>query len=215
VKRWLLPLFLLGISGLLWGDVTPAAACTCAGLTPQEYAANSNVVLVGTLVGVRYDPALTTTYSENRLTLIDVRVDRYLKGFGPDSLTISDPGHTVIEARDGMPWSVVVSCSVFDDRAVGSRYLLFLDGTDPPTSADFCGGSTELDNPGPPAAEYLAMVERILGANALPSSGGSLVKSSQGFGTSTVLVGALASVGALAFLVGAAFVWRRGEPHNG
>jgi hypothetical protein len=207
----LLPLSILGIVGLLWGDVTPAAACSCAGLTPEEYVAKANFVLIGGLAEVRYDPPLTVTYSEDRLTLVDLRVERYLKGFGPESVTIADPAYTVVEVRDGMPWSVAVSCSVFGDRAVGQKYLLFLETTDPPINVSFCGGSTGLGNPNNSAAAgYLAAVERILGAGSLPSGGGRLGPPENTIRWPVIVGVTIAAFGPLAFLAGAAFVWRRG-----
>jgi hypothetical protein len=203
---------LVPVVGMLWGSVTPAGACSCAGLTPEEYAARANVVVVARLTEIRYDPPLTVPYSESRQTLVDLHVERYLKGSGPELLTVVDPGHIVIEAENGVPKFGGVSCSIFQDQAAKLRYLLLIDGTDSPIEADFCGGSLELDNPNTPeSAKHLASVERALGETQLPAGGGPLTASDNATGLPIVRDSALTALGLLALLVGAALVWRSGR----
>jgi hypothetical protein len=186
------------VAGLLFVSSSPAAACTCAGLPPEEYADKANVVLVGTLTAVRFEPPLTVTHSESRKTLIDLRVERYLKGAGPATLTFLDPGYAVIEVRDGQPWSGGVGCSAFGDRAVSRRFLLLLETTDPESVVNFCGGSTALDGPGTEfAANHLASIEHALQVDSLPSGGGV-----QASARADVWAAYATVLGSLAFLVG-------------
>jgi hypothetical protein len=213
VKRLFLLLSILAIAGSLFARAGPAQACTCAA-TLEDNIARSKVIVVANLGEIRFDPPLTVNYSNNRQTLVDLRVERYLKGSGPATLTVADPAYTVIEAENGVPKTGSRSCTIFGDRPVGRRYVLFLEATDPPVSPNYCGGSTELDNTDAPASEYLATVERLLTAERIPAGGGPPSRSSLMEDTVT-LGGSIGVFAALAFLAGAALLGRRGESHNG
>ena len=124
-----------------------------------------------------------------------------------------DPAYVVDGVFDGKPIRFSsVGCSLFGTyEPTAKRFLVFTRGVQQPINADFCAGSMELRDFGrPEAAAYLASVERILAPDILPPGGGAPSRSDDG-----ALAPALAAIGSLALLAGAAFVWRLREPHSG
>jgi hypothetical protein len=137
---------------------------------------------VGTAVDANDQPTSAVT----------VRIDRYLKGFGPETVTVNDPG------SQG-------ACAFFSGPIVGQRFLFLFHEATEPFQAMICNGSGQL------TAEYegsvLSQIEMLLQASGLPNGGGPPTGRS---GQQPLIAWALLVLGPLPVLAAAAFLWRRG-----
>ncbi len=225
MRRLLLPLALLATAGLLVPlDVRHAYACSCAELDAQQAVDSADAILVGDLMSWVETPSRLVKegnayYEYGHLTEATIHVDRYLKGRGPSTLEVV--GGTCI--------------GVISRERIGETYLLFLwfDWRyEHGLATDGCAGSGPVSvtsgpnclGPTTPTQEgcigrvtvphpLLAEVDRITGPGEPPDDSLSLPPEAGAF--PSLPAAALAVLGPLAFLAGAAFVWRRGESHGG
>jgi hypothetical protein len=194
------------VVGMLWGSVTPAHACTCAELPIERHVAEAQLIVLGQVAELRVVPAEAEhqQYSQHRNEVHAIfPVQEYVKGTGPTTLELWAYGLQVYDDQIGID-AVGAVCELVGHRSVGRQYLFYFYAQDSiDTDPGFCGGSFELDAP-----ERHQEVERIreLAFAALPSSGGPPA----GAAFPVVAAAAVAVLGPLAFLAGAAFIWPRG-----
>ena len=219
MKRLLPLVMLLAIAGQLMPmGVRQAHACTCTELNAQQAVDYANAILIGDMVSWSKTPSKVvregdSSYQYGERNEATIRVDRYLKGRGPSTVKVVGG----------------VCIGVFSSESVGTKYLLFLrfdpredhglatdgcDGSGPAsvTAGPNCLGpetSTQEGCIGPTTRPHrlLAEVEQITGRSELPDDSLSLPPKTGSF--PVLPATALAIFGPLAFLAGAAFVWRR------
>ena len=168
MKRFLLPLAAIAVAGLLLpAGARPAYACSCAVQSVEDYVANADVIVIGTVVQVvdatdqfRATPEKSEGTGIASVADIDavVSVERYLKGAGPAEIVADDP------PSGG-------SCGFLDESSLGQRYLLFLTGDASPFATHLCSGSTPLEGAQidqERADEMLQEVRAITGPGTLP-----------------------------------------------
>lgn len=192
MKRLLLPLSILAVVGMLWGSATPAQACSCFGPAAID---EVDLLAVGVVVSIADDDEIREAGFEGvDDTDAVLSVERYLKGRGPNRILVNDP----------LPGG---GCGIFDENSLGQRYLLYLLLEDSEYRTNICLGTIGLDDQydGPFGQERLSDLESTLGVGVSPVSDTTFPYLPAVFA---------ATLGPLAFLAGAAFVWRRGEPHN-
>jgi hypothetical protein len=195
---------------MLWGSVAPPAyACTCVTPPLEEQVTRAELIFVGRVATVEYDPPLNdpprNAYDIHNAFVI-LQVERYIKGSGGSYVRMRDPGYVVDAVLNGKPTRFQsLGCSVFEIEPTGKRFLVFTRSVQQPILADYCSGSMELRDYRPEAGAYLASVERILAPDAVPSGGGPPSSSDD-----VALPAAAGALGSLVFLAGAAFLWRRG-----
>ncbi len=181
-RALLVSLSVLAIVGLLHASVPEARACSCGIPSAQEAVQAADIVVVGTL------KSLEEQGSQQHAT---IAVQRYLKGLGADELTVYGGRLDAI-------------CPpYFSSVGLGHRLLLFLQGSAEPFSAEPCAGGGELLHPY--VQEALLKVEAITGPGLLPQGGGPPDSTAFPYLPAAVA----ATLGPLAFLAGAAFVWGR------
>lgn len=155
-----------------------------------------DVVIAGTVVRLVEDVEYQRQYGGRDWDGV-VRVERYFKGSGNSELVVDD-------GRGGG------DCGFIGPNDVGQRYLFFLSETDSGELATgICSANSFLgagsDN------ERLQEVQAITGPGELPiDTAARLDDANQDFPWLPI-----ALLGPLAFLAGAAFLWRRGESHTG
>jgi hypothetical protein len=168
-------------AALLARSAAPAAACTCS-----AYPTETDAIVYS----LRFSDVVVVGTVLELVDDIDeyapdkdarVGVERYLKGTGPQDL-VADDG---TGADD---------CGFIGDFMVGRKWVFFLQGDSYRTGV--CLSNREATD------EYVAAIEAIL--NATPTPSPSPIVS--GFPYVPVAAGAM---GALAVLLGAAFVWPR------
>jgi hypothetical protein len=133
------------------------------------------------------DGAFDSVYAGEAVVI----AERYLAGSGPTHLVVRDD----------------VGCGPVTRDAVGGRQLLFINDLEGHLVTSICSGTAKVY--GNAADGRLRQVEAITGPGEPPASRGTF---DGGGGTEfpwAVAVG-LAVIGPLAFLVGAALLWRRG-----
>jgi len=174
--------------GMLVTSVTPAQACSCFGPAAID---EVDLLAVGVVVSIADDDEIREAGFEGvDDTDAVLSVERYLKGRGPSRILVDDP----------LPGG---GCGIFDDDSIGQRYLVYLLLKDSEYRTDICLGTIGLDDQydGPFGQERLADLESTLGAGVPPVPDAIF----------PYLPAAIAAtLGPLAFLAGAAFVWRRG-----
>jgi hypothetical protein len=188
------------MAALLARSAAPVAACVCAPIPLEEHVATAGTILVGTVTAITFDPALSDPDpDQSRRTIMNVAVERYLKGAGGPTVEVVEPSIIVITV-EGQPTTVGKgSCSTFQLNSTGRRYLLFLPGTSSPfPSSGTCSGSGPVDVPG--GEEAIQNVEDILaGPQALPDTGGAPAPEEPPIAASSV-------AGLTVFLLGTAFL---------
>lgn len=209
MKRLLVPLTIVALIGLMWGRVAPAYACSCAVQPVAERLAFYNHAVVGTVVRLVDDPSegYAEGYPDKDAV---VSVERYLKGSGPAEIVADDP---VGDA----------DCGFFSEASVGQRYVLFLGTDDLFGNSDDGAVYTHLCAGNEIASDALiAEVEAVTGSGVPPDGGQPVpdpstpVEDIEPFSEETddaefplLPVAVAATLGPLALLAGAAFVWRR------
>jgi hypothetical protein len=192
VKRLLLLLTILVMSGLMWPEISRAQSCGCGYYLDREVDA-AQVIVVGRVV--EYMGEGEPAGSQSTSVSATVTVERYMKGSGPAEVRVNGSGGP---------------CALFGELAIGQRFLFLFREPAEPFEARSCSGSGRLTTEYEDAS--IAQIEALLTADALPSGGG---PPEPGHGTVSLVPSALVVLGPLVFLAGAAFVWRRGERHNG
>jgi len=176
------------VVGMVWMSVRPAHACTCFGPAPIDAV---DLLAVGRVVALAADDEIQEPGFEGvDDTDAVLSVERYLKGIGPERMLVDDP----------LPGG---GCGIFDNDSIGQRYVLYLLIEDSGYHTNGCLGTIGLDDQydAPIGQERLADLESTLGAGVPPVSDVTFPYLPAVFA---------ATLGPLAFLAGAAFVWRRG-----
>ena len=203
MKRLPLSLTIAAVAGLLWVNVTPSYACSCAIRPVAESVGFYDAVVIGTVLRLTDDP--DASFPDKDAV---VSVERYLKGSGPQEIVADDP---VGDA----------DCGFFGEASVGERYVLFLsdedlfgDGDDGLLHTHLCAGNQLASD------DFLAEVEAVTGPGVAPDGAATSpdpdpmpnetepLSETEGSGFPYVPVAA-GTVGTLAVLLGAAFAWRR------
>lgn len=195
MKRLLIPITIVALIGLIWGRVAPAHACSCAVQPVPERVAFYSHAVVGTVLRLVDDPSegYAEGYPDKDAV---VSVERYLKGSGPTEIVADDP---VGDA----------DCGFFGEASVGQRYVLFLSNDDIFGNSDDGGLYTHLCAGNEIASDTLiAEVEAITGPGVAPDDVDP-PSEAKGSNFPYVPVAIAATLGWLALLAGAAFVWRR------
>jgi hypothetical protein len=205
VRRLLLPLTSAALTGLLWTSASPLHACVCVGEPLDTYVSHASTIAVAIVKAEIITPPLDRNVPDTLIHSLayDLDVEEYLKGIGPMIITVSEPSITYQFNDAGQLTSSINDCVTFlPGVPSGTRYLLFLSGNASPfTSPGACSGSTSLmDYPG---NDYMLRVRAAVAA--LPAGGGP--PASTNF--PLLLAAVAATLGPLAFLAGAAFVFRR------
>lgn len=205
MNRFFAPLAIATMAGLLFSSITPAHACSCAVQPVPERVAFYSHVVVGTVTGLTDDGELS--YPDKDAL---VSVERYLKGSGAGEIVADDP---VGDA----------DCGFFSEASVGQRYVLFLGTDDIFENSDDGALYTHLCAGNEIASDALiAEVEVVTGSGVPPDDGvpvpdpSTPVEDVAPLGEETgdaefplLPVAVAATLGPLALLAGAAFVWRR------
>jgi hypothetical protein len=171
MKRFLLPLAAVTIAGLLLpAGVRPAYAFACAPVPLAKQVEAATFVLTGTVTEYAIKPPLDPEKPDDAVhrSFVTVRVDEYLKGTGPNSLTVPEPNVSYSFRDDGELGGVVGEGAIFDETSEGKRYVLFLGGTvDAIVNRGDCSGSGTYEE------EYVEQVRAVLAEPAdLPGTGG-------------------------------------------
>ncbi len=171
MKRLLLPLAAVAIAGLLLpAGVRPAYACSCALTSIETRVQDADIILTGTVTELVITPPLNPDApdGEEHRTDVVLQVNEYLKGSGPSTVTIFEPGLAFQFDTDGNLITAFSSCATFGQGSEGKRYILFLTGSvDSLTSPGLCSGSGIVDE------EHLQEVQAVLAAPVdLPDTGG-------------------------------------------
>ncbi len=218
MKRLLYALSIAAVAGILWGSVTPAAACSCGAEDEESFARvlldYSPVVVVGRIMD-----------TSSEYTQLDVEAT--YKGELMARITLDQTQKEVEMLREnaarygyaGMLVDGPGDCTVTLLGEPGQRYLLGLAKSEKVDGA--YAGSLCATAPETPVTEYWNWPEMIrslqeasgdgLTPGGLPADAGMPDEA-----TFPKLPAAIAAtLGPLAFLAGAAFVWRRGERHSG
>jgi hypothetical protein len=198
----------------------------------------SDVIFDGPVneVANRHEPNVVVSQSEVTGRVV-IQVEAFLKGWAPE--VVVGQGHVAVwrdSAGQIKTEFSVPGCAYFRGVPVGERHLLFLNRNEAGLwGTSGCSWSHEVhptSDPEPYArynefyTKYLADLDGVFGlppgsleaaANtsgpvSLPGGGGSS-GDQRDFPRTTAAVWAVS--GSLAFLLGAAFLWRRREPHNG
>lgn len=194
----------LATAGMTFASVTPARACYCA-LSPERLAepeqvaslvADTDVITIGTMAEI----IPGTGYLADRTGDVDaiVEAQRYLKGAGPERITVDDP------ADNG-------SCGFINQDSHNERYLLFLTVSGERYETHLCAGNAILSNGrlAPlDAGEYVAAVEAITGPGQPPDDT-PVKEPTTGDDIPREAMWIAAVVLPIAFLAAATFVWRR------
>ena len=127
--RRLLPLLLV-LLGLAFLKPDVAGACSCAGASPEESAAQADLVFLGTVAEVTLTNRSVRAGSSDPLRVV-FDVQTVYKGDGEEELVLET-------ARDG------ASCGY--TFQVGQRYLVYARAVDGVLTTDLCSGTkTEFD----------------------------------------------------------------------
>jgi len=210
MNRFFAPLAIAAMAGLLFSSITPAHACSCAVQPVAERLAFYNHAVVGTVLRLVDDPSegYAEGYPDKDAV---VSVERYLKGSGPAEIVADDP---VGDA----------DCGFFSEGSVGQRYVLFLgsdaifgNSDDGALYTHLCAGNEIASD------ALIAEVEAVTGSGVPPNDdepvpGPStpvedvvpLSEETDDAEFPLLPVAVAATLGPLALLAGAAFVWRRG-----
>jgi hypothetical protein len=179
------------MSGLIWPQISRAQSCGCGYYLDREVDA-AQVIVVGR--SVEYIGEGEPGGGQSTSVPVAVTVERYIKGSGPAEVRVNGSSGP---------------CGIFGELTIGQRFLFLFREPAEPFEARSCSGSGRL------APEFedssIAQIEALLAAGALPSGGG---PPKPGHGMAYLVPSALVVLGPLVFLAGAAFVWRRGEPHG-
>jgi hypothetical protein len=120
-------------------------------------------------------------------------IDRYFKGSGPPEIMVDDPAQPT-------------ACAIFDERSKDRVYIVFLSQDEGNYRTSVCAGTASFDD-GSPAPDRLREVVVLFGPGIAPLSASDFP---------SLPAAALAVLGPLAFVAGAAFLWpRRGGPRGG
>jgi len=207
VKRLLLPLSFLALTSVLWESVTPAHAC----ISDPDFdpISASDVIVAGRFTG--WEPAPDIQIPEESREYVSpavpvrvhMAVDQTWRRDLPPQIDVVDVRAVDIDPRNGeYSWRY----SVWE-------WPYLAGSTEPPTGKYVIMGLEDADD-GTLREVWTFFAgdepsgERWDGAIAKMSS---LPKSDFPYPVAV----ALAVIGPLAFLVGAAFLWRWGESHNG
>jgi hypothetical protein len=224
---------LVAAVGMLWASVTPARACSVG--PDYDPIAESDVIVSGRFTSwhliddatrldderlkldpnyyleIQNDPKYYGPYDPIR---VQIRVDRIYKGSAFETIEVIDGAS--LEVYDHDPKYVWVgasgACGTFDFDPTGSYAVVGLTRAD---DGSFRAGRFRLFYIGPqPPETYdsrpLSYVAPLL-PGTLPNGGGRVMDADFPFLPAL----ALAIVGPLAFLAGAALLRRRGGSHNG
>jgi hypothetical protein len=234
VKRLLLPLSVLATVGLLFSSVQPAAACSCGSSPiPDLQADTADLVGVGVVEDIEFDGvdeiADKLAPGDGRSgpwlaasARIIVRIDHHLKGPREGRIEIESNWVEIFKGSDGrliIDLFAGPNCAIFEKASIGRRYLLFLhERGEGGYDTSVCSGSNILrphPDPGVHPEVNAYWDERLRGLDtALGLPPGTLVAiannaplpSEPSFPLLPAAVAA--TLGPLAFLAGAAFVWR-------
>ena len=207
MKRFLLPLAAVATIGLLLPtSVRPAYACSCALTSIETRVQDADIILTGTVSEVIFTPPLNpdTPDDEEHKTDVVLQVDEYLKGSGPSTVTIFEPGLTFHFNDEGELLTGFSSCATFGQGSEGKRYILFLAGeVDSLISPGLCSGSGIVDE------EHLQDVKAITGPGTLPPAGSAPPDEQAGAGVPRLPIVIASSVGAAALAAASALLLRR------
>jgi len=223
------------VVGMLWGSVTPARACSPG--PDFDPVAESELIVGGRITGWklvenvrRWDPKSSqpeptadpnywgpASFDPIRLAM---SVDRVYKGTSAAEIELFSANTMSISPEGGVNkyvWGSGASCGAFDNDPTGGYFILGL-------VADQFGRLhpslllTFYIGPQPPVGPGDTVVARLeglgLSAWSLPDGGGPPEPVGGGAAERAAAV-ALAVLGPLAFLAGAAFLWRRGSQRMG
>jgi len=237
VKRLLLPLSLLAVAGFLWGSVTPARACYfTADFNPVRA---SGLIIAGQIVNWRPDPDFDASKDGTRVP-IRVRIDVNSTIKGPEVHELELVNEGAVDYVDGAySWDYgIADCGLFGRAGrppLGKQIVMGLseddDGDLRESFTFFSGDSLDGANEEPWGWSYRAVLTMIADDPpywALPG----VQKEAAANATDEVIANippveeeetdfpllpaaALAVLGTMAFLTGAAFVWRRGSQRMG
>ncbi|MEX2599486.1 MAG: hypothetical protein WD533_07510 [Dehalococcoidia bacterium] len=126
----------------------PAQALSCAGMPIEEYVEWADAVMVGAIESI-HEPV-----SDNRPEA-DVRVERYLKGAGPD----------LVPVRSGSP--MIAGELVWGEGDIGRKYLFFVREEGAHYETNLCRGTAALDQAG--GQTRLAEAQAVTGPGVSPN----------------------------------------------
>ena len=160
MKRFLLPLIAVTIAGLILpADVRPAYACSCALMPAEVRVDTADIIIIANVTELVVTPPLDPDAPddlEHRSDFV-LQVDEYLKGSGPSTVTIFEPGLSFVFSDDGEVVTGFSSCATFTQGSEGKRYILYLTGeADSLISPGLCSGSGLVDE------EHLQRVRAVL-----------------------------------------------------
>ena len=156
------------------GSTTTDVRASCAELPPLEVAvADTSLIVIGTVTEMvlvpPFDPAAPDTI-EHKVDFV-FAVDEYLKGSGPSTLVMREPGLTKAFGPDGTVYEGSGSNQFFADDSVGKRYVLFLPENIDSLLAPGCTWSRQLDRSGyygTSDEQFIRDVRGILAATPTP-----------------------------------------------
>ena len=223
MRRLLLPLTALATTGLLWSQVSPAHACLCPPQTVAQRVPNYSHVVVGTVNGLIEDRRVESV----KRALVSV--ERYFKGSGANEIIAAEqsPGSDCTffdEASVGRRYVLFLSNNSItgSSNEDGELYTHLCSGneiasevslaqvravTGPgiPSDSESTPGAPADEEPSPGATSD----EQTGSEPTAPADGPESNAAPSGSGFPSVPAAIAATLAPLAFLAGAAFVWRR------
>ena len=172
-------------------DIPRAAACSCGLQSIEQHAADADVIAIGTIAGP----------GESGWSSASARMGTYVKGSGPETLTIDQAGFG--------------TCALFYLDSVGRRYVFMMrEREDGAFTTSFCDGSRDVTAYSD--AQLAPLLERVrsgFAAQVTPAPSPTIAgpapnadPPSQALDTiALVLIGA---VTVIALAAGAVAVWR-------
>jgi hypothetical protein len=144
MKGLVLPMAAITIAGLFLATRAHPAYAMCPDLTVEEQVQSAHIIVTGTVSQVDMVPPLDEESPDDLVHTFQavLTVDEYLKGSGPDTLTIPSTAHSFFFDDEGHLVEEMQSPGIDFEGSAGKRYILFLQGEVGSLIPDACSSKT-------------------------------------------------------------------------
>lgn len=210
MKGLVLPLAAIAIAGLFLPTRAHPVHAICAPMTVEEYVQGADFILTGTVSQTAFVPPVDEESPDDLVHTYHavVAADEYLKGSGPDTVTILEPSFEFTFNDAGELVGMVSEDGVFSQQSAGKHYILFLEGEVDSLVAPGCAGSRTIDQGDQQLIEDVRAA--VAAAEALPPTGSAPARDQSG--QATPWLPTIASSLGLTLLAGGAWLTLRAWP---